>query len=543
MASRINIVGNDDLAASGNLAILTSGDITTLGTVQTSVGDISLTSTAGAITVNLEVIGHRNVTAHAYGDVTALPTISATTGNVSLTSTNGAIMATNDVIAYANITGLAYGDITTTATVRAATGIVSLTSTNAGITENSVIAQQGNVALTAGNGSILEHGTDAAADIQAININLTAVGGGIGLLANSIEIDSSNPGFGLVTATADQSIFLTEVLGDLNLASVTSRLADVTLVALGGSILDGQNDAASDVTGVNITLTANAGGIGSSTDALEIDSSNPSRGMLNATALQSIYITEVQGDLNVDRVTSAQGDVTLVALAGSILDANNDAAVNVTGVSVFLSGTGGGIGASGNDLEIDSSAPRPGRLFASADQSIYLTEVSGLLYVREAVSTGGDIRLTVPDTAGLGNDLFLVDDGRISAPGGSVLLRSGDNIEAALTSLISAAVGVEIDSDFGDQDSGAGATILLANIIVAPFIILAGGLDDDYIRVTGGGEHYRLYGNAGNDTLIGSGSGDVIDGGPGNDRIWGLGGADTIAGGEGDDAIYGGARG
>jgi len=65
-----------------------------------------------------------------------------------------------------------------------------------------------------------------------------------------------------------------------------------------------------------------------------------------------------------------------------------------------------------------------------------------------------------------------------------------------------------------------GTTILLVGMVLAPMINLRGGSDEDRIRVTGGGQNYRLYGNAGNDTLIGSENGDVIDGGPDNDRIW-----------------------
>lgn len=51
----------------------------------------------------------------------------------------------------------------------------------------------------------------------------------------------------------------------------------------------------------------------------------------------------------------------------------------------------------------------------------------------------------------------------------------------------------------------------------------------------------QLYGEAGNDTLIGASRGDLLDGGNGKDALLGLGGDDTLVGGKGDDALNGGA--
>jgi hypothetical protein len=48
-----------------------------------------------------------------------------------------------------------------------------------------------------------------------------------------------------------------------------------------------------------------------------------------------------------------------------------------------------------------------------------------------------------------------------------------------------------------------------------------------------------IRGTAADDTLVGTGRGDVICAGPGRDRVWGLAGADFIAGGTGDDELHG----
>ena len=51
----------------------------------------------------------------------------------------------------------------------------------------------------------------------------------------------------------------------------------------------------------------------------------------------------------------------------------------------------------------------------------------------------------------------------------------------------------------------------------------------------------NLFGEGGDDTLIGGSGADVLDGGPGNDTLLGKGGADTLIGGPGLDVLDGGA--
>ncbi len=50
----------------------------------------------------------------------------------------------------------------------------------------------------------------------------------------------------------------------------------------------------------------------------------------------------------------------------------------------------------------------------------------------------------------------------------------------------------------------------------------------------------NLFGEGGNDTLIGGSGADMLDGGPGNDMLFGKGGADILHGGDGDDTLTGG---
>jgi len=58
--------------------------------------------------------------------------------------------------------------------------------------------------------------------------------------------------------------------------------------------------------------------------------------------------------------------------------------------------------------------------------------------------------------------------------------------------------------------------------------------------VTGFYNVHKVIGGEGNDTLYGSGDGDVLIGGPGNDTIWGRDDVDLLVGGQGDDILKGG---
>ena len=204
--------------------------------------------------------------------------------------------------------------------------------------------------------------------------------------------------------------------------SIRSRTDAVTLTAT-VSILDGDpSDAANnpadprDVEGVNITLLARTGSIGTEADFLETNlldtvgvALTPVSGILNALAKLGIYIFETAGDLRVGLVESQQRDTTkvtdvaLVSGAGSILDGQTDAAADVVGDRIDLRAFGGGVGALGDDLDVNTavSGSGAGRLYVEGDGSVFVTETQYELSVLAAKSWNGNVRLTVPDTNGV----------------------------------------------------------------------------------------------------------------------------------------------
>ena len=234
--------------------------------------------------------------------------------------------------------------------------------------------------------------------------------------------DLAQNGAGWLDVDVNGIVTLKEVAGDLRLGLVRSRTADVTLTAA-GAILDttfaGDSKAAEgdpqDVQGNNITLTALGGDIGTSSDFVETnldDAIGGGNGVLNACAVHAVYIEEATGDLRIGVVTAFQprplpnppkpplDHATLTARDGSILDGANDTAADIVANTIDLKAWKS-IGGSQNDLDINSAVGGPaagGRLYAQAGGDIYITETEDELYVLAAISTGGLVRLSLPDT-------------------------------------------------------------------------------------------------------------------------------------------------
>jgi hypothetical protein len=151
-------------------------------------------------------------------------------------------------------------------------------------------------------------------------------------------------------------------VGDLRVHHVFSTLGDVTLVGRAGSIVDGNDDLdgngnadtftdadgrirdATNVAAFNINLDARSGGsIGIAADDLDIDS-RPG-GILFAQAAQNVFITEVNGQLNVLAARALGGELRLTVPDTSAADtenvvllANGDARVLESGDTKVLLG-------------------------------------------------------------------------------------------------------------------------------------------------------------------------------------------------------------
>ena len=251
-------------------------------------------------------------------------------------------------------------------------------------------------------------------------------------------------------------------------------------------------------------------------------------------------------NLSLDSIRALNGHVTITA-QGSILDFDSDADADIEAITITLTSANGSIGATYDDLEVDTEDSANGRLSAFANQNIYVTEKSGRLNIQYAQSQGkGDVRISTTETSAAGEDIVSVSGGFIGAADGDVILNAADDL--TLNTSISAR-NVYLRGDYRNRDSAGSNvtinntvsgqyaeittdddadTVVIASVMMVGFVIRVAKGDDD---VTGGNMNDQIYGGPGVDILrggdgddlldAGSGVGDQLYGGAGNDRIIG----------------------
>ncbi len=171
----------------------------------------------------------------------------------------------------------------------------------------------GLVTLTA-LGSILDATSGMDTDIVATSVILTATSGTIGLVSAPVRIITSDEGPGTVTAHAHGIVNLDQVSGDMTVVTVISDTSDVVLSALGSILSDnGMGVTTSNVDGVNLTLTAVAGSIGTPSANLFIQTSYSGilTGELTAVGQTGVYLTQVSGGLIVAQAVATTGNLEI----------------------------------------------------------------------------------------------------------------------------------------------------------------------------------------------------------------------------------------
>lgn len=149
---------------------------------------------------------------------------------------------------------------------------------------------------------------------------------------------------------------------------------------------------------------------------------------------------------------------------------------------------------------------------------------------------------------GVGNDSLFGDDGNdilLDSAGGD-LYDGGNGVDQLDMSARTVNLTITMDGNANDGAAGEGDNVL--NTVEKLYT----GRGNDRITADAASvAAYTLYGNAGNDTISGSGGVDLIDGGAGtdslsgnggNDAIYGQAGKDTLRGGDGNDRLLGGTE-
>jgi hypothetical protein len=191
-------------------------------------------------------------------------------------------------------------------------GNIALLVDTSDISLHQVRADAGTVTITAARGNIVNANTDGSTAVYGTSVTLSAAMGTIGTSTSPVTLDTSTSATGVVAASANGTINLDDVAGDLRLDQVTATQGDVTLTA-DGSIVDGDNDSRTKVQGANVRLESYNGGIGTATHDLVVASAHGAAGLLNAAATDGVYLTQNVGDLSVGHLASAAGDIRLTA--------------------------------------------------------------------------------------------------------------------------------------------------------------------------------------------------------------------------------------
>ncbi|OGB01056.1 MAG: hypothetical protein A3E25_15160, partial [Burkholderiales bacterium RIFCSPHIGHO2_12_FULL_69_20] len=107
-----------------------------------------------------------------------------------------------------------------------------------------------------------------------------------------------------------------------------------------------------------------------------------------------ISLTSTGGDVYAQQVDADANDVHILASKGAILEYDSDAGADVEGINLRLQANSS-IGLADNFLEIDSSNPSAGSLYATATGPVFITEVWGDLNLDSVTSTTSNVDLTV----------------------------------------------------------------------------------------------------------------------------------------------------
>ncbi|MDY0056584.1 MAG: leukotoxin LktA family filamentous adhesin [Methyloversatilis sp.] len=194
------------------------------------------------------------------------------------------------------------------------------------ILAGSLINRTGSTTLDAREGNGLAGGAivgeSARGSITAQNLTLNAETG-IGRVTTPLQIDMlGNAVVNAVSAQGD--IGLREMTGSMRVNQVRTDDAGRVLLQADGDIVAAGSGNAVRVQGGGVELVSVSGRIGSDAQALVVQTQATAQGGLRATASGDIHLMQPSGDMQLDKVESQSGDVTLTALGGRIIDGNRN---------------------------------------------------------------------------------------------------------------------------------------------------------------------------------------------------------------------------
>ena len=276
-----------------------------------------------------------------------------------------------------------------------------------------------------------------------------------------------------------------------------------------GASIVSTNESAFEIQATRFELT-NAGSIQARSTAISL---NPNTASSSATPVYIFNDGSIQSS-NSDAVFVSTGNATTIENNGLIAGENEGIQLsNGIGVATLtntgtVSGSNGyGVYASNTPIEINNTG------------EIISTGSAGILIQDSQVETFARSYLTNSGTISSGYGQF------------SVTVTGESPISVANTGLIVGAVDLSDGNDFLNNTGDIGS-----NVYLDAGDDMYNGFGDSHVQ---GG----IYGDEGNDVLVGGHNSDVLYGGSENDQLFGGLGDDELYGGTGSDILRGGAGG
>ena len=467
----------------------------------------SYTASAGGITATQVNTGAENLTLTADTGTVSLVNVDTTSGNV-------------DVVASGTITVSNAGVTTTGGNVDLNSSGGAIVAAVAADTTAEIATGGGDITLEANAGGITDSAGTGAFEIDAGNnavIGLTVDGAGDAIVAY-VSSDPDALTFSATHSDTGNVSFDSQATGLLTVNASSTAASDLTIRSDDGIAINQQLDTS---TGGNILVQAEAG---------------------------SIALADVTSILN-----AGTGNVTLEATAGDITVANATTQVEIASTGT-LDLTGGAIGATGNELDLN------GAVVLVIDD----TGAGNIVLREQGASTIGSTTITVADaTSGnidityIGGDIVNIDQGHdlfnvaltdsafsyTASAGGITATQVNTGAEnLALTADTGTVSLLNVDTTSGNVDVVASGTITVSNGGVTTTggnvdlnssggaIVAAAAADTTAAIATGGGD-ITLEANAGGITDSAGTGAFEID--AGNNAVIGLtvdGAGDAIVG-------------
>ena len=430
---------------------------------------------------------------------------------------------------------------------------IFLEETSGTMSVGTMFSELGDIDLLA-QGSILDAIDEAFTNMLADNITLRSLTGSIGTLDNALDIetrgDDPTADPGLLTAFAAGDISVIETVGNMMIRNVYTEGGNVQLEA-NASILDAVDvvtvnqiysaDAAPsteklqvDVTGLDVTLIANNGGIGEFGNDLDINSrfdnvngvvtllsysdTNVREGTGTSDSAVGGGLLATAGDLYLNSAGTLAGGVTtayITATAGAIFNGAAAGASNVTSGRVFLSanksigtvanaiqttvGTIQSVSTTGSTyvvnngaLDVEAFKQGGGSLGQSSGGDIVVTAQSPITISSDINSVGTITLTSTEDEDTEADDITIEENITVSSSLGGVVFNSGDDIIIESGAVVSGFTDVAFNVDV-DGPPPAGSSDPATDEVGGVFTII-GTVESRNANVT-------LSGNADRDTF------------------------------------------